>query len=178
MNHVSADDNDIMDVVDKNDQIIGTINQADARSLLDTKAGYTRGTVAFVQNIKGQLWIPRRSANKRIVPNGLDFSVAEHVQSGETYEQGIIRGFKEELFLDVTQNELKFLGKLDPIPHMPYFFTEVFLYKADEVKNYNHADFTGYEWLEPQEVIKRIDNGEPSKDALKATIQNFILKTQ
>ena len=61
---------------------------------------------------------------------------------------------------------------------MPYFFTSVFLYKTDEVKNYNHADFTGYEWLEPQEVIKRIDNGEPSKNALKAAIQNFILKTQ
>jgi len=76
MDHVAADDNDLMDIVDKDDKVIGTINQADARNLLESKAGYIRGTVAFIQNSEGKLWIPTRSADKRIAPNGLDFGVA------------------------------------------------------------------------------------------------------
>jgi len=174
MKHIQADDNDLLDLVDLNDNVIGTINQADARNLLETKAGYIRGTVAFIENDEGKLWIPRRTANKRIAPNGLDFSVAEHVQSGETYEQAVIRGFKEELFLDIESASLNFLGKLEPIPHMPYFLTGVFLYKANEVKEYNYADFTGFEWLTPQELVKRIDDGEPSKNALKTAILTFL----
>ena len=70
------------------------------------------------------------------------------------------------------------MGKIDPVPHMPYFFTGVFLYKSNEVKKYNHADYVGYGWLEPQKVIDLIDSGKPSKNALKAAIQKFILKTQ
>jgi len=172
--HIQADDNDEMDLVDKDDRVIGTINQADAPSLLETKAGLIRGTVAFVQNEEGKIWTPRRAANKRIAPSGLDFSVAEHVQAGESYQSGIIRGFKEELFLNVDKSHLNFLGKLDPLPHLPYFFTGVFLYHANEVKEYNQADFTGFEWLSPGEIIERIDNGEPSKSALKTALKNFL----
>jgi isopentenyldiphosphate isomerase len=176
MNHVAADDNDPMDLVDKNDNIIGTINQVDAYSLLETKAGLVRGTAAFIQNDKGKLWIPYRTADKRIAPNGLDFSVAEHVQRGETYKEAVIRGFKEELFLEIVDDNLKFLGKLDPIPELPYFFISIYLYKANEVKEYNHADYKSFEWLYPQEVVDLIINGTPSKNALKVAIEEFILK--
>ncbi len=173
--HVQADDNDVMDLVDVKDQVIGTINQADARTLLENKAGYIRETVAFIQNKDNKIWTPRRTANKRIAPNGLDFSVAEHVQKGESYEDGIVRGFKEELFLDIDRTKLKFLGRLDPVSHMPYFFTGVFLYPLNNIYEYNKADFTGYEWLTPQEIVKRIDSGEPSKNALKAALEKFII---
>lgn len=171
---MKADNNDLMDLVDKNDKVIGTINQSEARSLLETKAGFIRGAVAFIRNNEGRLWIPRRTAHKRIAPNGLDFSVAEHVQRGETYEEAVIRGFKEELFLDIKKNSLKYLGKLDPIPQTPYFFTGVFLYNANVIKEYNRTDYTGFEWLLPREVVKRIDNGELCKSALKPAILTFI----
>lgn len=173
MEHIAADDNDAMDLVDADDNVMGTINQADARGLLKSKAGYVRGAVAFIQNDAGKLWIPTRAANKRVAPNGLDFSVAEHVQSGETYEQGMIRGFKEELFLDVQSEEITLLGKLDSVPELPHFFMAVFMYKANEVNNYNRADFTGFQWLDPKEVVVMIDAGVPSKNALKAVIQTF-----
>lgn len=175
MDHAAADDDDSMDLVDKDDKVIGTIGQANARSLLETKSGFIRGTVAFIQNDQNQLWIPRRTADKRIAPNGLDFSVAEHVQSGENYRQAIIRGFKEELFLTIKPSELKYLGKLDPVPHMPYFFTAVFLLRANKVDDYNHADFTGFEWLLPAAIIERIDSGEPAKNALKTALLEFFI---
>jgi len=163
-----------MDLVDKNDKVIGTINQAEAPNLLETKAGFIRGATAFIQNDKGKIWVPRRTAHKRITPNGLDFSVAEHVQRGETYEQAVVRGFKEELFLDIKNSDLKYLGKLEPLPQAPYFFTGVFLYNANAVKEYNRTDFTGFEWLSPHEVIKRIDNGDICKNTLKPAVLTFI----
>ena len=174
MNHIAADDNDVLDLVDKNDNVIGTIDQIDAPNLLETKAGYVRGIAVFIQNDEGRLWIPRRTADKRIVPNGLDFSVAEHVQSGENYMQAVIRGFKEELLLDVNENDLVDLGKLQPNAAIPYFIIELFLYMADEVKDYNHADFSGFQWLLPHEIIKLIDAGEPSKDAIKDALLAYF----
>lgn len=176
MRHVSADDNDLLDLVDENDKVIGTIYQADSQKLLDTKAGYIRGAVAFIQNDQGELWTPTRSASKRVAPNGMDFGVGEHVQKGETYLQAIIRGFKEELFMDLHPRDLQELGRLGLIPHRPYFFTGVFLYKANEVSGYNHADYIGCEWLTPDEIIERIDAGLPSKNALKLAIQTYLLK--
>ena len=174
MKHIAADENDLLDLVNDQDQVIGTINQAEAEQLLTTKAGFVRGVAAFIQNSDGKLWIPRRAAIKRIVPGGLDFSVAEHVRAGETYEQAVIRGFAEELYLDVTPNELICLGKLDPLAELPYFFIAVFLYHADEIQQYNHADYSGFEWLTPAEVVTRIENGEPTKNALKESILSFL----
>jgi len=177
MKHVSADDNDLLDLVDKNDKVIGTIYQKDADSLLGSKKGLIRGVVAFIQNDKGKLWTPRRAADKRVAPNGLDFSMAEHVQSGETYEEGLIRGFKEELFLEVKVSDFKYLGKLDPIPIRPYFFTSVFLYQANDVKDYNQADYVGFEWLDPEEILQRIESGEPCKHALGPALESFFSAT-
>ncbi len=173
--HVAADDNDLLDLVNERDEVIGTILQADAHTLIDTKLGFVRGVAALVQNDQGELWVPRRSPTKRVSPGGLDFSVAEHVQSGETYEEAIVRGFKEELFTDIGGSALTFLGKLEPLPELPYFFMCMYLHHANEVPEYNHGDYTGYEWLLPEDLLSRIKSGEPAKTAITPTIERFLL---
>lgn len=173
--HVAAYDNDVLDLVNERDVVIGTILQADAGDLIKTKRGYVRGVAALIQNDKGELWVPRRSPHKRISPGGLDFSVAEHVQSGETYEEAIVRGFKEELFTDIGSSALTFLGKLEPIPELPYFFMCIYLHRANEVPDYNHGDYTGFEWLLPKDLLERIKSGESAKTAITPTIEKFLL---
>lgn len=175
MKYIESGDDDEMDLVDKNDKVIGTINQADEQTLLKSKAGFIRGVVAFIQNSEGKMWIPKRTAHKRIAPNGLDFSVAEHVQRGENYEQAIIRGFKEELLLDIDKSKLSLLGILEPIPQLPYFFIAVYVYSANEVSDYNKTDFSNFQWLSAHSVIELIDKGVPCKIALKPAIQKFML---
>lgn len=169
------DEEEMLDLVDENNKVIGTILHSDAPSLLTSKAGFIRGTVGFIQNNKGKLWIPKRTADKKISPNGLDFGVAEHVQAGETYEESIIRGFKEELYLDTKKNDFKFLGILDPVVDLPYFFIAAFLYKAEKIDRFNPEDFTSYQWLDPVEVIELIKSGVPAKNALQAAIETFLL---
>ena len=106
---------ELLDLVDKDDNVIGTIWRSTTNELENTKAGFIRAATALIQNDNGELWIPRRTADKRIAPNGLDSSMQEHVGSGESYLEATIRGFKEELNLDVTEYQLEYIGTVPPL---------------------------------------------------------------
>ena len=168
-------DDELLDLVDNKDTVIGTIWRSDSNKLNETKRGYIRAATALIQNDKGELWIPKRTANKKIAPNGLDSSMQEHVESGETYIEATIRGFKEELNLEITENELDFIGKVSPDNEL-YYFVALYVYKSNDTPDYNPEDFVGYEWIRPQELIKRLEKGEPSKKSLLTTAKLLIQK--
>lgn len=169
------DFDEVMDLVDNDDQVLGTITRRQTNKLSPTDQRFYRVSTAFVQNGRSQLWIPRRQPFKQLKPNGLDFSVAEHVKAGETYEQAVVRGFKEELLLDVKPDELTLLGKLHPIPGH-FIFTAVFLYAANDIKRYNKQDYTGFEWLYPEELAERLMGGEEAKDYLLPALKAFFIR--
>jgi isopentenyldiphosphate isomerase len=81
---------ELLDIVDQNDKVIGRKLRSE---IYENKMSNFRVVNAFLINDNGQLWIPRRSANKRIFPSCLDTSMGGHVSSGETYEDA----FKREL---------------------------------------------------------------------------------
>jgi isopentenyldiphosphate isomerase len=51
----------------------------------------------FLFNPEGKLYVQRRSVNKDIYANRWDYSVGEHLQPGESYLNGALRGLEEEL---------------------------------------------------------------------------------
>lgn len=171
MIHMS--DDEILDLVDEDDHVIGKIARGDFKYAATTK-GYIRVTDCFIVNSEGLLWIPRRTADKRLAPNGLDFSVGEHVSSGETYEQAMVRGFQEELNLDPDPRLLKLSHMARPSPEMR-LFQAVYTYRSDETPNYNPADFTGFAWLHPEEVIAQVAAGDRAKQNLVPTIRRTFL---
>ena len=168
-------DVELLDLVDKNDNVIGTIWRSKSNSLSETKAGFIRAATALIQNDKGDLWIPRRTADKRIAPNGLDSSMQEHIGSGESYLEATIRGFKEELNLDVVEDQLEYIGTVSPDDEL-YYFVALYILKSNDVPEYNPKDFVGYEWIKPDELIKRLENGEPSKKSLLSTTKLLLQK--
>lgn len=111
--------------------------------------------------------------HKRIAPGGLDYSMGEHVKTGEDYLQACIRGFKEELNMLVTEVELQFTHKFKPNEALDYFRT-LYIYHSDQVPNYNPEDFSSYEWLTPKELLKILKNGEPAKRSLPETAAYLI----
>ena len=51
----------------------------------------------FLFRSDGRLIVQRRHRGKDICPDTWDLSAAEHLNPGETYEQGALRGLREEL---------------------------------------------------------------------------------
>lgn len=161
-----------LDLVDKNDVVIGKKLRSEIYS---EKLNNYRVINAFVVNNKGKLWIPRRTKDKKIFPLCLDMGLAEHVQSGENYEEGLRRGAKEELNLDLKNVEYKLLGNLNPQNSNVSSFMNVYEIKMNEAPNYNPKDFIEYFWLTPEEVLNKIKCGENSKDDLPKLIEKFYL---
>lgn len=66
---------ELLDLVDVNDSVIGQIWRSKSDRLANSQEGYIRAATALIQNSKGELWIPRRTKDKRIAPLGLDSSM-------------------------------------------------------------------------------------------------------
>lgn len=161
---------ELLDLVDINDKVIGQIWRSESDRLANSGEGYLRAATALIQNSRGELWIPRRTKDKRIAPLGLDSSMQEHVEAGETYEKAVVRGFAEELGIELTSGDLEYIGKLTPTKDL-YYFVTLFRYKTDEAPKYNPSDFVGAEWIKPNALIKRLKNGEVAKKSLLTTVQ-------
>jgi isopentenyldiphosphate isomerase len=161
-----------LDLVDENDQVIGTIHRGDT---VDSKhKGYLRASELLIINDNGQLWIPRRQMHKRLAPGGLDYSAAGHVASGDDYAETLKREVEEELNLKLDKSKLEFLHKFKPRPDLPPYFRAVYLYRSNEIPKYNSDDFSEYYWMEPKELLDKLDAGEPAKQSLKETIEYLI----
>lgn len=167
-------DEEILDLVDENDQVVGTVTHQQAFDRKNLNGHYLRAVNAFIVNGKGQLWVPRRRPEKIIVPNGLDFSVGEHVMSGEAYDTAIVRGFQEEVNITLTIDQLTLFSKSVPPEDDSFYFCNNYFYLSDDTPDYNKDDFTGAEWLEPQELISRLQNGDVGKRTIVQTVRQLL----
>jgi isopentenyl-diphosphate delta-isomerase len=159
-----------LDLVDAEDVVIGKKLRSEVYA--ECLSNF-RVINAFVINPKGELWIPRRAADKRIFPLCLDMSVGGHVESGESYEETFKRETSEELNLDIDQISHKLLGKLTPETDGVSAYMQVYEIKLDEAPPYNPADFVEYFWLTPAEALRRISEGEKAKGDLPTLIKKF-----
>lgn len=167
-----VEEDELLDLVNENDEVIGTILRS--KTTGSKHDGYLRASELLIINDKGQLWIPRRQPHKRIAPNGLDYSAAGHVSSGDEYEETLKREVLEELNLELDESKLSFLHKFSPRPDLPPYFRAVYIYRSNDVPNFNKDDFSGYEWIMPQELLKKLKAGEPAKQSLTETIEYLI----
>jgi isopentenyl-diphosphate delta-isomerase len=163
---------EMLDLVDRNDTVIGTINRMNYQRILDENLGYIRAVDLFIINSNGQVYAPIRTADKTIAPNGYDFSVGGHVGSGEDYIGTLLREANEELNLVVDPKEVKLIDKtiLDEIRYIRHLY----LLKSDITPDFNPADFVTAEWMMPSDLIKEIENGHPAKSSLRSSL--IILK--
>lgn len=164
-----------LDLVDQNDIKIGTIGRSKITQLEDGGGKYVRTACAFIRNAEGKLWTPRRTADKRIAPNGLDFAMAEHMAVDETYLDAAIRGFQEELNLSISKSDLRLVGILAPREGLPYF-SAIYLHETDAEPAYNASDFVGAEWLTPEEITHRVSEGDEAKSSLVPSVKLLQLQ--
>ena len=95
-------DHEILEIVDSNDNVIGTATRAEIHRLRLLH----RSVHIFVFNRSGEIYIQRRSVSKDRHALKLDSSAAGHVDPGETYEQTAIRELEEELGIQAAVTEI------------------------------------------------------------------------
>ncbi len=161
-----------LDLVNEHDQVIGKKLRSE---IYAEGLSNFRVINAFVKNSKGELWIPRRTANKRIYPLCLDMSVGGHVESGEDYQTTFERETAEELNIDINQVSWKLLGKLIPHENQVSAFMQIYEIQSDEAPNFNPDDFIEYYWLTPEKLREKIEAGEKAKSDLLKIVKYFYL---
>ena len=67
------------------------------RSVVHQKGIWHKASNIFVFRSTGKLILQQRQTSKDICPGLWDISAAEHLQPGESFEQGALRGLNEEL---------------------------------------------------------------------------------
>ncbi len=165
---------EILDLVNENDEVIGRLSR---REIYEQGLKNFRVVHGFLVNSAGKLWIPRRTAKKKIAPNGLDYSVAGHVESGETYEQSFIRETREELGIDLAVYTWRELARFTPADGV-HFFETVYEIQSDEEPNYNREDFVEANWYTPVEALEQLKLGGPHKMDLAFTIERLYLENR
>jgi len=153
---------EILDIVDENNNILFQQKRSEYYKNLQNKKGYLRAVTAFVRNSKGQLWIPRRTANKTTFPRGLDASVSGHVAAGESFYDAFVRETAEEIAMTVSTIPYRDLGIFGPKDDL-FAFSAAYIIDCEHVDNYNHDDFCESYWLYPQEILDKIKKGDQMK---------------
>lgn len=167
---MQANTKEILDLVDENDTVIGS--KPRSRIYAEGLNNF-RVVNAFVVNSEGKIWIPRRAADKRLFPMGLDMSMGGHVESGESYEDAFKRELEEELNLNAETTPYSLLGHLNPNKDGVSAFMNVYEIRSDKVSDYNKKDFIEYYWLTPQELLDKLAKGDKSKDDLPKLVKKF-----
>lgn len=162
------EDDEQLDLVNIDDVIVGTIRRGDmAKVGYKSTRGYVRFAEAFLLNGKGEIWVPIRGMHKAIAPGVCDFSVAEHVLSGESYERAIERAFLEEANMKVDYTALTPIGKLPPTDSKPVY-ESIYMYviRGNESPDYSREEFSSASWMSLEAFEKLLISGPPTKSAL------------
>jgi isopentenyldiphosphate isomerase len=164
-----ADDEEILDLVDGFDTVIGTIPRSQYDRLISENLGYIRASELFMVNSKGELWTPVRTQTKKIAPGGFDYAAAGHVEAGEDYLSTLIRETNEELNLTITKEDIEFVAKIKS-PSTRYI-RSLYTLRTDKTPDYNPDDFVSGAWLTPEVLLQQINEGHAAKESLADSVE-------
>jgi isopentenyl-diphosphate delta-isomerase len=161
---------EILDLVDENDCVIGQMKRSFVHAQGVTNYRYVG---AMIVNNAGQLWLPRRTLDKEVLPGHFGTSMGGHVSSGESYLDALRRELKEELFLDLDSVNYRQLGLLTPKEHNVPAFTMVYEIKLEKVNRYNKNDFSEAFWITPKAFWALVKKGEKTGSIVRKVIELF-----
>lgn len=98
-----------MELIDVLDELGNPTGKVETKEEIYKKGLWHRSTHIWIENDNKELLVQKRNPNKKTFPNLWAISVAGHVDSGETSMSAAIRELKEEVNLDVKEDELEYL---------------------------------------------------------------------
>ena len=124
-----------------------------------------RAIYGFVFNHEGDVLLQKRSANKKLWPNLWDITAGGHVLAGEFGTQALIREIKEELGIDVVEDEVKYLVGSTSVNIkgniINKHFNECYIVMKDidisKIK-LQEEEVSDIRWFTKEEILNRINN--------------------
>jgi len=146
---------EFLDVVDEYDNVVGRSRRSDVhqRGLLH------RSIHLLVFNGSGELLMQKRSMKKDEAPGKWCSSVAGHLDSGETYDDCVVREAKEEIGLELDSVPTK-LFKIDAIEETGNEFTWTYMVNANGPFVFDPCEVTELQWFKLKEVDRLIQEKE------------------
>lgn len=167
-------EDEYLDVVDNNDRVVGKKLRSE---LIKSGQKNYRVVNIFLLNPRGEVWLPRRTKDKKYFPDCYDFSCGEHVTPGENYEEAALRGLKEELNIELPKDKLLFLGKFTPKEGVSSFM-KIYKVLTREEPQYNKKDFSSASFVS-LDKLERMMFTKPDKfkDDFPKVYKLLILKS-
>ena len=69
---------------------------------------YNKPAWTWVYNSKNEVLVQKRASTKKVYPDYWDMSCAGHIDAGESVIQGVMREAKEEIGIDVKEEDCEF----------------------------------------------------------------------
>lgn len=136
---------EVLDIVDENNKVVG---EAPYDEVYEKRLNH-RIVHVLIFNDKGEIYLQRRSANKKFCPGHWVTSAGGHVQKGETYEQAAKRELKEELGAEME------LTKIHECPYDHYKmrkFLEIFRGVSEGPFDLNPEEVADGKWFAVNDV--------------------------
>ncbi len=160
------------DVLTENGEFTGKVA---TREECHKKGLWHRVVYAFIIDKSGNVLLQKRSKNKKLWPNMWDIAVGGHVDKGEVGSQALIRECKEELGLNLNDEDVRYLDGFSTINEYENIinkhFNEFYLVKKDiEISKIKlqKEEISEIRWFCRKEILDRIEN---NYDGLVYTIE-------
>lgn len=142
---------EIFDVVDRNDKVIGTATRDECHS--DPNKIHRTVHFTLVDRKNKKIFLTQRSFSKPTDPGKLCF-LGEHLLTGETFEEGLKRGAKEELGLDVSGFK-EVHHNIFSFPTQSEFVRFFLVDWSGEFVNYDEHEIVGTKWLDLKTLVSQ-----------------------
>ncbi len=124
----------------------------------DTKGEYRQVVHSWIRNSKGEFLIQQRSMNKKIFPGAWSVT-GGGVDVGETTLDSVIRETKEEVGIEIKEDEVELMLTLKK----GYCFVDVYMTTKDvelEDLELQKEEVSQVKWATKKEISDMIEKGE------------------
>jgi isopentenyl-diphosphate delta-isomerase type 1 len=142
---------DIFDIVNERDEVVGRAPRGEvhARGLLH------RAVHVLVFNSRGEIFLQKRSMKKDRQPGVWDSSCSGHVDSGEDYDETVVRELGEEIGLHLAAPPQR-LFKIDACEETDAEFVWVYRDENEGPFQLHPDEIETGDWFAPERVSKWI----------------------
>ena len=146
------------------------------------KGLWHRAVYAFIIDENSNILLQKRSSNKKLWPDKWDVTIGGHVNAGEFGRQALIRECKEELGIEINDNDIKYIVGTTSVYNKNNYinnhYDECYLItknvKIEDLK-LQKEEVSDAKYFSKEELLNRINN---NYDGLtEKTVSWSILKT-